>query len=281
MNRFLLIDIGGTSIKATLSCDEHFSKYEQIITNRNKPLDSLEQLIERYHAKDYTEILVSATGVINDQGVVINTNGLLANYLGKDIKSFCADKYQKPCIVLNDVNAFSYHKSFAESAFYLTIGTGIGGAFRLKKDYLLTGYNNAAGEIGLIKIKDQRLEDCASTRGLINLGKNKYNLNINSGIDFFNLALKDENYHACLEEWCTYLAEMIANICYIYNPKNLIIGGAIVKQQVIIKPIIIEKLQQIIAPVYYQDLNIEFVKVEQNTIFKGLINFYKIKNSLK
>lgn len=272
---YLTIDIGGTSIKSAIYEKEKFNDYYQIPINRNNPIKSLITCIIQYEPNRYDELLISATGVISKKGEVVNVNGILKNYLSVNIKNICEQEFEKKTIVINDVNAFSFSKSFNESTFYLTIGTGIGGAFRNKNQSILLGTTNAACELGQISYKNGILEEYVSTLGLINLANDKYNLNVESGKNFFEKLKLNDTYQLCLEEWVEDLTNCLCTICYLFNPSNIVIGGAISNQKSIIKPLIINKLSEKISEVYLKELKIYFIEEEKYAIFRGLINYQK------
>ncbi len=274
----LLIDIGGTSIKSILYEDGKYNKYLQKTIDRNDPQKTLVSLINEYNVVDISQILIAATGVINKEGKVVNVNGIIKNYLYWNIKKEIEETFNIYTIVINDVNAFAYSKKYNKSTYYLTIGTGIGGAFR-EKNEILMGENGAASEIGFMLIDGKRYEDLASTRALIEIANNEYGLNIDTGKEFFekfSLDLKNETYKKVFEYWCDNLLKGLINICFLFNPKNIVIGGAISSQEELIKPILLRKLQENLPGIFYKDLSLIFSESPKYSIFEGLINYEKL-----
>lgn len=273
---YLMIDIGGTSIKSALY-DElgkcYFEHHQISLDSQNIKRCITQQLkiYQRYH-KQISCVLVAATGVIDNRGKVIAENGYIKNYLGLDIKHLVEVKYGINCRVINDVNALALNYLSQDNAFVFCIGTGVGGAMIINQE-LVIGTHYSCGEIGQLKYKDASYETYASTNGLINLAQTKYHLKVSNGLEFFNRykAEKNEAYQLCLEEWVCDLVFGIEIICRLTDPEVIVIGGAIAKQKEILIPLIEKKLCQGLKS---KKLKFELIMIEDNefSIFNGLLN---------
>lgn len=272
---YLMIDIGGTSIKSALY-DElgkyYFEHHQVSLDSQNIKRCIIHQLkIYQKYYKKISVVLVAATGVINNDGKVIAENGYIKNYLDLDIKHLVEKHCGINCQVINDVNALALNYLNEDNAFVLCIGTGVGGAMIINQK-LLTGTHYSSGEIGQLKYKEASYETYASTNGLVDLAQSKYNLEINNGLEFFNLYKAEINNacQLCLEEWICNLTYGIEMICHITDPKVIIIGGAIAKQKEILVPLI-EK--QLCLDLTSNKLKFELIMIEDNefSIFNGLL----------
>ncbi len=261
--KILAIDIGGTSIKSGIAVVDEtnntiISLKNSTNFNSENPSSSIFHCIEKYVYVDYDYVAVSATGVIDNNGVVISTNGKISNYLNLDIKTLVETLTLKPTVVVNDVTAIGYAELDGFSAdsinFIIALGTGIGGCLMYKNN-ILEGANGAFAEIGQIKIGNNTFEELASTKALIKLANTKYQLAVNSGIDFFENYSSNISYQLCLDEWIGYLAKGVEQILYCYNPQTLVIAGGISEQCELIIPLLNSKLIHM-QPPYINSLTI-------------------------
>ncbi|SFG16379.1 ROK family protein [Oribacterium sp. WCC10] len=187
-NRYLGIDIGGTTVKFGLVTEEgiilekagfsvDFDSYETPV---------LETVLK--HAKEFckepvTAIGVSATGQIDSiEGRVIGAAGHIPNYIGSEIKKELEKYFHVPVYVANDANCALLGEQWLGAAkgckdvVMVTLGTGVGGGI-LTGGHLLTGNRGLGGEIGHIIINVDGnlctcgnrgcLEEYASTKALV------------------------------------------------------------------------------------------------------------------
>lgn len=253
--KILTIDIGGTSIKSGValvtSCDTIIDQIKSTTFDSDNPSASIIQCINKYDFKEYGYIAVSATGVIDSNGIVIATNGQINNYLNLDIKSLVTNLTGKETIVINDVTAIGYAELDNVPSdsinLVLALGTGIGGCL-IYKNQILEGARGAFCEVGQLVINNQRFEQLASTKALIELAKTKYKLPVKSGIEFFENYQTNMAYDMCFDEWIMYLAQGIEQLLYCYNPDTVIIAGGISEQSDLIIPKLTAKLKHLKTP---------------------------------
>ncbi len=279
--RVLSVDIGGTQIKTSIveftNNNYEQTKVKHTSFNDQLPINSLREAIEKYNG-DYEYIGISATGIIDDNGTVIATNGKIKNYCGLNLKQEAQKiiELEKPIEVINDVNAIANMMSDEEIiedyTLVIALGTGIGGAL-LYKGELLTGANYSFAELGQMNILGKKFEELASTKALINLARNQYKLPVKNGIDFFEL-IKVNHATAlmCLEEWTGYLASGIETCLYLYNPREIYIGGGISNEFKFFKKILSSKLRDNVNPHYLKNLKIH--PMESNNL-SGMIGVAK------
>ncbi len=273
MKEKLLIDLGGTTIKSILYKNLKYHNKKVINTDIQNPLKSLEELIKSYDLLNVNIILIAATGVIND-GKVISVNGMINNYLAKDIRLFVQKLTNiKEVYVINDVNAFSYSINADESYFALMLGTGVGGAF-VNQHNILLGEFGGSCEIGQIPYLKSTIDDYASTKGLVKIAQEDYKLNVKNGLELFNID-NMKIKHEILNYWTKHVAYVITLICYVYNPKTIYIAGAIIASKNVFQEMLDSNIKQLLKPTYYEHISIEYSESTNTAVFDGLVNYLK------
>ena len=240
MNRFICIDVGGTSIKYGLSneigefIDKGSVDKEAIEKGGPGILEKIKTISKKYiEDNDIDGICISTAGMVDSKKgkVVYALEHLIPEYTGMEIKREVEKEFNIRCEVENDVNCAGLGETWlgagknAKSSVCVTVGTGIGGCVILDNK-LIHGFSNSAGEIGYID----------------NMVKS--------------------------------LAIGIANICYLINPEVLILGGGIMAQEEFLKPRIDKALKEILVPRIYENTKIEFAKRQNDAGMIGaLYNF--------
>ncbi len=272
--KVLAIDIGGTSIKSSLIDEQYeISLYLETDANNENMPKGIVDAIKKYSCETYDYVAVSATGVIDKSGKVVSTNGKLGYYEDLDIKRLIENITNKYTIVCNDVNAIGYAQCIDgkgdDYSLVVALGTGIGGCL-IFNNLVLEGANGAFAEIGQLNINGQKFEDIASTKALITLANDKYNLDVANGIEFFQILNKDLAAKRCLDEWVRNLSLGIKQLLYAYNPKTIIIAGGISKQSNIIIPKLKEKLKTV-DNLYTKELSIIAAKTNNDAGMIGAV----------
>ena len=240
MNRFICIDVGGTSIKYGLSneigefIDKGSVDTEALEKGGPGILEKIKTISKKYiEDNDIDGICISTAGMVDSKKgkVVYALEHLIPEYTGMEIKREVEKEFNIRCEVENDVNCAGLGETWlgagknAKSSVCVTVGTGIGGCVILDNK-LIHGFSNSAGEIGYID----------------NMVKS--------------------------------LAIGIANICYLINPEVLILGGGIMAQEEFLKPRIDKALKEILVPRIYENTKIEFAKRQNDAGMIGaLYNF--------
>lgn len=276
--KILSLDIGGTSIKSGIITIYDIYSFVNVdinpidsmtITekrstsfNSENPRLSIIECINKY-CNDFDLVALSATGVINENGVVSGVNGKIDNYLGLDIKALVETLTNKQCYVLNDVAAIgvteSKYSKVDSNILVVALGTGIGGSLIINGE-VLNGANGAFAEIGQIKIGDNTYEEIASTKALVNLANKKHHLGIENGKQFFELLeTMDNDTIDCFEQWCSNISKGLEYCLYFYNPKEIVLAGGVSEQSNKIIPKLYDNLSEL-PDVYIKDLKIRSAK---------------------
>ena len=202
---------------------------------------------------------IGSPGVVDrEKGILVDANNIgynnvpIKDYLNKNIADV-------PVYVENDANCAAlgeYYKSDTSSDFiFITLGTGVGGGIVIG-GRLYTGSNGVAGELGhIVTHPDGDMCTCgrrgcwevyASVTGLKNLTE-KHRDEIKgiapgeeiSGRTVFDLARQgDSDAQRVRDMWIEEVSIGIVDMLNIFQPEELVIGGAISKEgEVLLNPI--------------------------------------------
>ena len=266
---YIGIDVGGMSIKAGVvnQQGEVIAKYA-VPTPKNDNEAFLEALYESV-TKVMAEAKITASDIeaigIGNPAVVDRERGILLEAHNIGFENVPARKFLRehiadvPVLVENDANCAAlgefYRAQNSKNFVFVTLGTGIGGGIIINGK-LFTGANGAAGELGhIVTHIDGRQCSCgrkgcweayASVTGLIKTTKE--NLGEIKGISpdeeitgrtVFDLARRgDAGAKRIRDMWIEEISVGIVNIVNIFQPDELVIGGAISKEgSVLLDPI--------------------------------------------
>jgi len=244
MSYYFAVDVGGTFIKyGHIHMDGRLTFKDKIATPINENgaiLSKVKEIITNYIEEKGRPlgIGISTAGVVDsDTGEIIYTGPTIKNYRGTNFKSAIEADFQIPVRVHNDVNAALLGEQWQGAAkdqsdvYCITLGTGIGGAYF--RDQLVTGTYFKAGEIGYLLYDaetDTTYEQRASTSALKQKAENTFGSSINVIQLFEKAKANDKDANQMIEAWTSYIAEGLAQIIIIVDPRVILIGGGVSKQ---------------------------------------------------
>lgn len=266
---YIGIDVGGMSIKAGVVNHEGdiIAKYAvptPLDNNENFCQAMLESVNGAIKEAEINAYEIEAIG-IGAPGVVDRDNGFLVKspnipYTNAPVRDFLQKNFKNvPVLVENDANSAAlgeyYKADNAKNFVFITLGTGVGGGVVIDGK-LFTGTNGAAGELGhMITHAGGKKCGCggagcweayASVTALIKTTE-EYRDEIKgikpddkiSGRTVFELAKKgDKDAERVRNMWIEEVAIGITNMVNIFQPDELVVGGAISKEgDVIMEPI--------------------------------------------
>ena len=216
MKYYIGIDLGGTNVR-TLLVDENGKTYSEVKDNT-----------ERENGPDYV-----CAKIIRQI---------------ESLDTSLADRFNLPTFIDNDANVAGLAEALLgagkdyPTCYYVTISTGIGGAF-IVDGKLVSGGRGHAGEIGNIIVKNNgykfgglnpgaaegETSGTAITRkGKELLGEDR----VNHAGDVFRLASEgDLKAQSIVDECISELATMFANIAHTVDPHCFVIGGGVMKSR--------------------------------------------------
>jgi len=255
-NKYILgIDIGGTKVEAALFNSKlKFIRGDKIPTplDPQEFLTSLKSLISQILGRDkISAIGVGAPAELDlEKGVAlraINTPAIAGMNLVKKLE----DMFDVKVYLDNDVHALALGEALFgagkeyDSVFAITLGTGVGGGFILKRgrtlslkkgstsNFVFEGSTFSAAEVGHMVIASEGAQCICGNRGCLEEYVSSRAIRRLSGMTPLELEkkAKEENPRARFT-WSRigfYLGIGLANISNMFNPDIILIGGGISK----------------------------------------------------
>ena len=256
---YYCIDVGGTDIKGGI-IDNDYSIVctEKIETTKSKDGTVLEKsilnLIEKLEQSSNLPVQ-NALGIgIGFPGLVDSVSGILKFIPSLSLKEYnIVDKLKKtlnvPIKIANDAElALLAEQTLGNGRNYknfilLTLGTGVGSGLVINGIPLRNTLPYSC-EFGHNLIEDNKtcLDNFVSTRALIEQTKiamknnpnskmwSTYNLKTVSGKTVFDFKDSDETAKQVFEVYIQNLGKQIVNLCNVFTPETVIIGGGISSQ---------------------------------------------------
>lgn len=243
MADYLSIDIGGTYIKYAFMTEEgNLHGHLKIKTKENIDQALLKQVeaivngaISTYPIKG---VGISTAGIVNrEKGEIIYAGPTIKNYKGTAIKAPLSRQFNLPVHVENDVNAallgerWKGASSGQNNVFCITLGTGIGGAYY--HDQLMDGFHHQANSVGYLlydSMTKTNYESRASTAALKQRIITELGAEISTKDVFERAKRGDIECLSVIESWAKEVAQGLAQIIIMIDPKCIIIGGGISAQ---------------------------------------------------
>lgn len=278
MRQYLCIDIGGTKIKSALYNElaiksGHTKEYDT--PKGSEILSLILDIVARYPKVD--GVAISSAGVIDPkQGSVVYAGPTIENYIGTNFKDAIETQFNIPTSVENDVNAAllgEYWKGAAKnshSTFMLTVGTGIGGAFMIG-DQLWRGHYLSGGEVGYLNVNHNQFQNVAASSVMVDYVSKELKQEID-GFELFRLV--QEGNHIAKDALTSLIHNLcigISDIMYLLNPETIVLGGGIMAQEEILKPMIHKALDDILIDPRFKSPRIEFAQLENDAGMVGAL----------
>lgn len=257
MNQYLVLDIGGSSIKYALMNEEaEFFTKGSVKT----PLDCIESLVETIgEIYDQFEnqiegIAISMPGVLDTEKGYAYSGGFLDYNSGQYVVEHLQKRCPLPITIENDAKcAASAELGFGslkgcKDAAVVVLGSGVGGAV-IVDGKVHKGRHSFAGEFSFIRTNIEDYEPLDNAWGFVSgaptLAKkvaSVKNLPLEEmdGLVTFEYAnAGDEGVLAVLDEFTRQIAIQIVNLQCVIDPELVAIGGGISAQ-----PLLIELIQK-------------------------------------
>lgn len=273
MKYYVCVDIGGTSIKYGLINEQgQLTCKGQMDTEAwlggTGILEKVEKIVDSYSGDCVLSgICISTAGMVDcEKGEIFYSAPLIPDYAGTQFKKVLEEKYRIPCEVENDVNCAGLAESISgaaagsESTVCLTIGTGIGGCV-LIDGKVLHGFSGSACEVGYMNMHGSEFQDLGAASILSKKVAERKGEPVEnwSGLRIFERAAAgDAVCIQAIEEMAEVLGEGIANICYVLNPEVVVLGGGVMQQEAVLRPLILKALGRFLKPVIFEKTRLVF-----------------------
>ncbi|MBN1068104.1 ROK family protein [Clostridium botulinum] len=249
MKYYIGIDIGGTNLRAAI-LDEKCNLVDKFkISNEVEkgPEYNLDKLIlgikETWADKEIISVGVGCPGPLDIKSGTILVTPNLRTWEYFKLKEYLENKFDLPVFVNNDANIAGYSEAMvgagkgAESVYYMTLSTGIGGGF-IYKGEIVSGFNSIAAEIGNMIINEDTYKHSNMNYGGLEGQCSGVNIaRISSEIIGGKLTTKDVfegaekgnmELQKMLSEWVINVSKAIANIIVTVDPEVIVLGGSVI-----------------------------------------------------
>ncbi len=279
MNYYLGIDLGGTNVRTILIDDEGVIHSEiSGPSYANEGLDqSLAVIVSQLESLDYSccgsmantkGIGIGVPGLVDVKKKEITTANNLKGYEGFNLCGKLEEKFNLPCYIDNDANVAGLAEAVLgagkgyESVYYITISTGIGGAY-IYQGKVIGGNRNHAGEVGNMIVDSNApkiggmnagaIETIASGTALTKLAQSRISLEVENAGDVFKLAGEgNRDAIAIVNNAIVCYSNMLANIAHTIDPHCFVLGGGVMKS----------------ADYFFNTMEIQF----NNKLYPGMVN---------
>jgi len=277
MSYFIGIDIGGTNLRAAIISKEGevidtFKTANEVTSgaeyNLNKLVDCIKNQWKEY---EFEKVGVGAPGPLDlKAGRILNPPNL-KGWENFNIKEYLSEKLNLPVKVNNDANVAGLAEAVvgaakeAESVFYITISTGVGGGLILDKKIINGAHSQAAEIYNMIINEDEYVQpglNKSSLEGqcsgvniarIASLRKNKQ-LSTKEVFDLYNS--NDEEITSIIEKWIDNISIGIANIISVVDPEVIVLGGAVPINNSFLIPKIAEAVKGKVADLSMVDIRV-------------------------
>lgn len=249
--KIITFDIGGTAIKFGM-VNENFELIfsEEFPTNEfehtdNMVMYAMESKLRQYEG-EYDAIGISTAGQVDyEHGVIHDGVGNIPNYNHSDLRGTFEKIFNVPVAVDNDVNCAAIGEAHfgaargAKDFLCLTYGTGVGGCIYINGD-VYRGSKYAAGEFGhMATHKDGRPCTCgrigcyeaySACRVFTKSVSDRMGRKMSGREIFEEENLKNPIIVEEMDKWEDEIALGLRNLCYIFNPSLIVLGGGIMSE---------------------------------------------------
>ncbi|MCC2256256.1 ROK family protein [Ruminococcus sp. CLA-AA-H200] len=244
--RIIVLDIGGTSIKAAVYENGSLINLQEYETDAQRGgkhiIEKTEEIVLLNGRCD--GIGISTAGQVDvTTGTVIHANENIPGYTGMQIGKIIRERFRVPVEVDNDVNAAALGEGVfgagrnERNYLCLTYGTGVGGAVVID-GRIYRGCSGSAGEFGSMIIHGEKVragrrisgcyEDYASTAALVRKVQTVCP-ELSSGREIF-LNMDIPEVKRIIDDWICEIAHGLVSLVHIFNPECIILGGGVMNQ---------------------------------------------------
>lgn len=252
-DRVLAFDMGGTKIASAVvelcGSDYRILDYRKSETpqQRQEIIAKLLELVAAYQQEHvFSRIGLAVAGQVNPAGDTIISSPNLLELNGCKLGRIIESKTGFGTSLKNDVRCFALGEDrfgkYAghDSAVFLAVGTGVGGAIKLNGQFY-SGGDNIAGEFGhMVIVQDGEICGCGR-RGCFEryvggpaverMYRKEYGEEKNAKDIVHDAVRGDTRSRAIMERASSYFAIGLANIVNVLDPQIVVVGGSMVKEK--------------------------------------------------
>lgn len=250
MEKFIGVDIGGTYSRFGIISED--GKLEQMTRVSSENANGLipewisDVILRLREEEKVSGVGVGIPGVVLPDGTVTLTTNI-DSLEGFPLREYLQNKLQLPVYVENDGNVAGLAEALLgagrghELVYYVTVSTGIGGAF-IKNGEIYHGKSGFAGEIGNMIVHMSghpyrglypgMAEGIAGGNALRTQAEEMLKRPISHTGEIFEIAEKgNEVAKGLVDQMINALAALFANLTYTVNPDVFVLGGGCMRSK--------------------------------------------------
>lgn len=277
MSHLIGIDIGGTNLRvAIISKDgnvvDTFKVSNEVEKGAEYNLDKLINHIKSdWKGYEFEKVGVGAPGPLDLKvGRILNPPNL-KGWENFNIKNYLSEKLNIPVQVNNDANVAGLAEAVvgaakdADSVFYITISTGVGGGLILDKKIVNGAHSQAAEIYNMIINEDEyiqpglnksSLEGQCSGVNIARIASLEYNSDLSTKEVFDLYNNNEEKIVKVIDVWINNISTGIANIISVVDPEVIVLGGAVPINNPCLIPKVIEAVKKKVADPNMVDIRV-------------------------
>lgn len=277
MSHLIGIDIGGTNLRvAIISKDgnvvDTFKVSNEVEKGAEYNLDKLINHIKSdWKGYEFEKVGVGAPGPLDLKvGRILNPPNL-KGWENFNIKNYLSEKLNIPVQVNNDANVAGLAEAVvgaakdADSVFYITISTGVGGGLILDKRIVNGAHSQAAEIYNMIINEDEyiqpglnksSLEGQCSGVNIARIASSEYKSNLSTKEVFDLYNNNEEKIVKVIDAWINNISTGIANIIAVVDPEVIVLGGAVPINNPCLIPKVIEAVKKKVADPNMVDIRV-------------------------
>lgn len=289
MKYFACVDIGGTAIKYGV-----VNENAELVLQSETPtlaanggafiMEKVKMLIKEMGEKyNFSGICISTAGMVDRKGVIFHAASLIPEYIGTPVKKIMEDEFSLPCEVENDVRCAGLAEAVSgaacgkSSALCITVGTGVGGCVIIDGK-IWHGFSGSAGEIGYVHMESGSFQELGAGSILVKNTEKALSLpagTLNGKIIFERAANGDCVCIEMIHRMTDVLGKGIANLCYLFNPETVVIGGGVTGQGEPLRAELEEAVKRYLLPVIANKTEIKFAKHGNDAGMLGAFYYFR------
>lgn len=264
------LDIGGTHITAGVINKTEMKVVDSSIYkesfNSNLPVNHvmdiwkrvIDTAIENSKVENITGIAVCMPGPFDyEKGICwIKDQSKYEHFYGLNVRELLLESlsfpenfpvlFENDAVCFGKGEVFKQEENLSKKVMAVTLGTGLGTCFIDKGVSISTGNSVPAdGEIYNLPYKKGIAEDYVSARGLLADYKSLTNIDLNNGLELYNLALQgDQMAIKAFETMGEDLAEVVIPWIKNFAADHIIIGGKITNASELFLPLFNKKIKE-------------------------------------
>ncbi|OHR74209.1 glucose kinase [Bacillus sp. HMSC76G11] len=278
------VDLGGTNIRVAVIDDNGIIIEELGCSTEvwNGPLRAIEKIIamiQKLQEKHTVQAVgIGAPGPLDAKNGIIIEPPNLPGWQNIELTKTIESAIQMPVYLENDANAAALAEALigagkeADSVFYITVSTGVGGGY-VYGGKLISGAQGNCGEIGNMIVDPRAIGAPNLNKGALEalasgtaIGRKAESVfGPGHGAKEVFLLAQEGNKEAAdiIDEALSYLAIGIANIVHTLNPEVIVLGGGVMKSKDLMLNPLKEKVLPLLYPSLRPHLKLELASLDQ------------------